>query len=54
VTAQVDARARRAWPWLPRTAPSGAVLVGPTGETVRAREDGGVAEVLPGGYPRDP
>lgn len=41
----IDARARRAWPWLPAVAPVGAVLVGPTAEVLVVREDGGTEEV---------
>jgi len=51
----IDARARRAWPaalaGLAYAAP-GTVIVGPSGEVLRIREDGGADEVLAGGLPR--
>jgi hypothetical protein len=37
---ELDPRARRAWPWLPRRAQIGAWLVGPTGETLRVASGG--------------
>lgn len=47
----VDPRARRAWPWLPRHAPAGALLVGPTGEVLRVAGAGLVDELVLGGHP---
>lgn len=41
----------KAWGWLPRCAPVGAVIEGPTGERVRVNEGGIVSEILPGGHP---
>lgn len=49
----VDPRAARAWPFLRGVRlPAGAVILGPAGERVRLRADGGVDEVIQGGRPR--
>lgn len=45
----VHPRARRARPWLPAITCSGRVYIGPGGEVVRARADGGVDRVVQGG-----
>jgi hypothetical protein len=47
-----DPRERRVKPWLPVLTRPGRVYVAPGGETYRARADGGLDAVLPGGYPR--
>lgn len=39
----VDARARRAWPFLPAVAPPDTIWQGPAGELVRVLEDGTAA-----------
>ncbi len=46
----IDGRARSAWPWLPPVAPIGAVMVGPTGETLRVRADRGCDPWPPDGH----
>jgi hypothetical protein len=46
----LSAGERRSRPWLPEQAVLGAVLVGPTGETVRALACGCLQEI--GGNPR--
>lgn len=43
--------ARRAWPWLPALTREGRIYVGPTGELLRARADGGLDLVVQGGRP---
>jgi hypothetical protein len=43
--------ALRAWPWLPRLLAPGRILVGPLGETLVAREDGGLDHLQQGGRP---
>lgn len=43
--------ARRARPWLPAITAEGRVYVGPTGEILIARADGGVDRVVQGGIP---
>lgn len=48
----IDARERRARPWLPATAHAWTFHVGPTGEAVRVNVDGSVTAVLIGGMPR--
>lgn len=49
---QLDAGARRAWPFLPLAAPPASVWEGPGGETVRVDGGGQVTQVLAGGHPR--
>lgn len=46
----VDPRTRRAWPFLPAITRPGRVHIGPTGETIRVREDGGADPVNPFGH----
>lgn len=43
--------ARRAWPWLPALTREGRIYVGPTGELLRARADGGLDLVVLGARP---
>jgi hypothetical protein len=47
----LDPRCRVTWPWLPGCAPRGSILVGPTGEQLVVREDGGLDPVVEGGRP---
>jgi hypothetical protein len=47
----VDSRARHAWPWLPALTRAGRVYVGPCGETLIARADGGLDVVHRGAAP---
>ena len=47
----LDPRARQAHPWSPGAAPRGAILVGPTGERLIVRDDGGLDPVVEGGRP---
>jgi hypothetical protein len=42
----IDVRARRAWPWLPVLGRTGRIYVGPTGQTLRLRPDGGCDDLL--------
>jgi hypothetical protein len=42
---RIDVRARRAWPFLPAVSRAGRIHLGPTGEQVRVREDGGADPV---------
>ena len=44
--------ALRCWPWLPAVAREGRIFIGPTGQVLRIRCDGGADRVLPGGHPR--
>jgi hypothetical protein len=44
--------AQRAWPWLPMELAPGRVFIGPTGEALRARADGGLDEIHQAGFPR--
>lgn len=48
----LDARELRARPWLPEALPPWSIVIGPTGEVLRVRADGGADPVLPGGHPR--
>lgn len=43
--------ARRTWPWTPTIARRGSVLVGPAGEKLLVRDDGGLDPVVEGGQP---
>ena len=47
----IDPRCRSVWPWIPYCARRGDVLVGPTGERLRVRDDGGLDPVVEGGRP---
>ncbi len=47
----LDPRCRVSWPWIPGCAPRGSILVGPTGELLMVREDGGLDPVVEGGQP---
>lgn len=44
--------ARRAWPWLPALTIARRVYVGPFGELLQARADGGMDRLVLGGRPR--
>ncbi len=46
-----SAGARRAWPWLPSLLIPGRVFLGPCGELIVARADGGLDFVELGGRP---
>jgi hypothetical protein len=52
MTAAIDARERRARPWLPAEAPAWSFWIGPDGYTVRVNADGSTTPVLAPGYPR--
>lgn len=41
------------WVWLPQLVKVGRIFVGPLGETLIARGDGGMDQVLQGGAPWD-
>lgn len=47
----VRRRVRLMWSFLPCIAKAGAIFIGPAGEVVRIREDGGADRVLQGGCP---
>jgi hypothetical protein len=48
----IDARARRAWPFLPASAPAGSWWQGPTGDLVRVEPDGTATPLAAPGHPR--
>jgi hypothetical protein len=44
-------RCRITWPWVPCCAPRGSILVGPAGERLVVRADGGLDPIVQGGQP---